>query len=76
MYFSAAAADEDAGHKAKAKPDAVRLKEDLLCAYDKSVRPVVFHGNVTFVFVSLILRSINYVRKSAAGNLLSYVSII
>jgi hypothetical protein len=64
MYFSAVAADEDAGYKAKVKPDAVRLKEDLLCAYDKSVRPVIFHGNVTFVFVSMILRNLNYVGNS------------
>jgi hypothetical protein len=69
--FSAVAADEDSGHKAKVKPDAVRLKEDLLCAYDMSVRPVIFHGNATFVFVSMILRSLSYVGNSAAANLLS-----
>jgi hypothetical protein len=66
IIFSAVAADESAIYKAKMKPYTVRLKEDLLCAYDKSVRPVVYHGNITFVYVVMLLRSITFVSNSAA----------
>jgi hypothetical protein len=63
--FSVVSADEGGSLKAKVKPHYVRLKEDLLCAYDKTVRPVIYHGNVTFVFVSMLLRSLTFVSNGA-----------
>jgi hypothetical protein len=67
-------AENGNNYPAKVKPHAVRLKHDLLCAYDKSIRPVVYHGNTTFVYVVMILRSLTFVSKNAAEMLLPYIS--
>lgn len=63
--FSGVSAD-DASRKAREKPQTVLLKEDLLCAYDKNVRPVIYHGNATFVFVSMLLRTLTFVSNGVA----------
>jgi hypothetical protein len=65
VRVSAVSADEDASRKDRVKSHTVRLKEDLLCAYDKSVRPV-YQRTVTVVFVSMFLRSLTFVSNGAA----------
>ncbi|KDR17732.1 Neuronal acetylcholine receptor subunit beta-3 [Zootermopsis nevadensis] len=59
---------DDASRKAREKPQTVLLKEDLLCAYDKNVRPVIYHGNATFVFVSMLLRTLTFDEYSGSLN--------
>lgn len=38
---------------ARSKSNSLRLKRDLLCDYDSSVRPVVHHSNQTSVYIAL-----------------------
>jgi hypothetical protein len=51
-------ADEDSSNKTKVKPHTIRLKDDLLCAYDKSVRPVLAHDTTTIVHANMLLMSL------------------
>nr|QQH14672.1 nicotinic acetylcholine receptor beta 6 subunit [Blattella germanica] len=44
-----------------AKTASLRLKENLLeCGYDKTVRPVIYHGNQTTVTISMKLRKLTH----------------
>jgi hypothetical protein len=55
-----------ASRKGRVKPRTVRLKEDLLCGYDKSVRPVIDNGHATVVFVTMSLKTLIFVSSGEA----------
>ncbi|XP_069678418.1 neuronal acetylcholine receptor subunit non-alpha-2-like isoform X2 [Periplaneta americana] len=51
---------EDFCRVSSPKSQTLRLKRDLLCNYDKTIRPVVDNGNATFVYITMLLRSLTY----------------
>lgn len=53
-------ADRDCSVRPTSQTDTRRLKADILCDYDTTVRPVLHHGTQTTVFVSMFLRSITF----------------
>jgi len=54
-------ADRDCSVRPTSQTETLRLKTDILCDYDTTVRPVLHHGTQTTVLVSMFLRSITFV---------------
>ncbi|XP_069678414.1 neuronal acetylcholine receptor subunit non-alpha-3-like isoform X1 [Periplaneta americana] len=60
LSYSVVHAEDDCIENPTRKTETTRLKQDLLCDYDKTVRPVSHHSYDTVVSVNMLLRSISF----------------
>ncbi|XP_017779115.1 PREDICTED: neuronal acetylcholine receptor subunit alpha-5-like [Nicrophorus vespilloides] len=54
----------------------VRLKKDLLCGYDRTVRPTLNHGNTTKVSVRMVLKSFTYHSHESTLSVNSWLALV
>lgn len=70
--------DDDECKLKKTKINPIRLKKDLLCDYEKSVRPKINQDNATTINLRMVLKSIDFKmhgNEMTVNNWLALVSL-
>ncbi|GLV43460.1 mitochondrial ribosomal protein S5 [Carabus blaptoides fortunei] len=60
------AEDCDKSIEPREKPVSLKLQEELLCDYDKTVRPVLAHTNTTIVDIKFVIKHVDLLEYSNA----------
>ncbi|KAK4884723.1 hypothetical protein RN001_000994 [Aquatica leii] len=74
LYLNFCNADDDCKKKTSHLAP-IRLKNDLLCDYDKNIRPVINHANSTVVTVRMILKFFEYEMHTNTLSIHNWLSI-